>query len=97
MRLIFFRPCSVLHSDEVDGSPTASGCAKMVLSNPDLRRAVHGEVYRESVVHVTRVGRDLAKNIFQVHGVDASGQTVIVRKLRRSGVVELFGRLRPAL
>ena len=51
----------------------------------------------EKVVHVTRVGLDLAKNIFQVHGVDASGQTVIVRKLRRSGVLEFFGRLPPCV
>ena len=51
----------------------------------------------EKVVHVTRVGLDLAKNIFQVHGVDASGQTVIVRKLRRSGGWSFLAVFRPAL
>lgn len=51
----------------------------------------------EKMAHVTRVGLDLAKNIFQVHGVDASGQTVVVRKLRRSGVLEFFGRLSPCV
>ena len=32
---------------------------------------------------VTRIGLDLAKNIFQVHGVDAKGEVVVARKLRR--------------
>jgi hypothetical protein len=34
---------------------------------------------------VTTVGLDLAKHIFQVHGVDASGRVIVTKALRRSG------------
>ena len=43
----------------------------------------------------TRVGLDLAKNVFQVHGVDAEGEVVIVRKVRRAAAPPFFGRLKP--
>ena len=39
------------------------------------------------------IGLDLAKNIFQVHGVDAAGRTVLRRRLRRSEVVAFFAGL----
>jgi len=35
----------------------------------------------------TTIGIDLAKNVFQVHGVDASGKTVIRKQLRRRHVL----------
>ncbi len=44
---------------------------------------------------VTMVGLDLAKNVFQVHGVDAAGQVVLRRKLRRDNVEDFFRRLPP--
>ena len=48
-------------------------------------------------MQVTTVGLDLAKNIFQVHAVDA-GRAVVVRKaLRRSQVLSFFGKLAPCL
>jgi transposase len=43
------------------------------------------------------IGLDLAKNVFQVHGVDEVGQSVLKRKLRRSEVLRLFAGLEPAL
>jgi transposase len=43
------------------------------------------------------IGLDLAKNIFQIHGVDEVGRAVLKRKLRRSEVLALFARLEPAL
>ncbi|MCB4825230.1 IS110 family RNA-guided transposase [Roseicella aerolata] len=46
---------------------------------------------------ITTVGLDLAKNVFQVHGIDASGQVVLRRKLRRSEVEPFFKALPPAL
>jgi len=49
------------------------------------------------VATVTRIGLDLAKNIFQVHGVDARGEVVLERKLRRDRVIEFFGRLSPCV
>jgi transposase len=35
-------------------------------------------------MQVSTMGIDLAKNMFQVHGVDAAGEVVITKKLRRS-------------
>jgi len=46
---------------------------------------------------VTTIGVDLAKNIFQVHGVDASGETVIRRQLRRRQVLPFFRKQPPCL
>ena len=42
---------------------------------------------------VTRVGLDLAKSVFQVHGVDASGEVVVARAIKRAGVLKFFGSL----
>ena len=43
------------------------------------------------------IGLDLAKNVFQVHGVDAAGRVVLRRRLRRSEVVQFFAGLPRAL
>ncbi len=51
----------------------------------------------EKLAGVTRIGLDLAKNVFQVHGVDDEGNVVLTRKLRRGAVLEFFGRLAPCL
>ena len=51
----------------------------------------------ENLTRVTRVGLDLAKNVFQVHGVDAEGEVVVVRKLRRAAALPFFGRLNPCI
>ena len=45
---------------------------------------------------VTTVGLDIAKSVFQVHGVDAAGQVVIRRQLKRRYVLAFFQKL-PAL
>jgi hypothetical protein len=37
-----------------------------------------------SMNEITTVGLDLAKNVFQVHGVDAEGTTVLRKQLRRA-------------
>jgi hypothetical protein len=46
---------------------------------------------------VTRVGLDLAKNVFQVHAVDLRGEVVVAHKVRRGGLLEFFARLAPCL
>ena len=46
---------------------------------------------------VSTIGLDLAKNVFQVHGVDGSGETVIRRQLRRGKVLPFFKRLQALL
>jgi transposase len=42
---------------------------------------------------ITTVGRDLAKNVFQVHGVSADGRVVVRRQLRRAEVLKFFSAL----
>jgi transposase len=37
---------------------------------------------------VTTVGLDLAKHVFQVHGVDAPGRLVVAKAIRRNKLVE---------
>src|SRR6476659_796419 len=46
---------------------------------------------------VTTVGLDIAKSVFQVHCVDAEGQVVIRRQLKRRYVLAYFQKLRPCL
>ena len=36
---------------------------------------------------ITTIGLDIAKSVFQVHGVDAAGQVVIRRQLKRRRVL----------
>jgi transposase len=47
------------------------------------------------MTEVSTIGLDLAKNVFQVHGVDVAGETVIRRQLRRRQVLPFF-RKQPA-
>ena len=35
-------------------------------------------------MHITTLGIDLAKNVFQLHGVDARGRAVLSRRVKRS-------------
>ena len=44
-------------------------------------------------MNVSTIGIDLAKNVFQVHGVDTQGNVAIVRKLRRAQVIEFFAKV----
>ncbi len=46
---------------------------------------------------VTTIGFDIAKSVFQVHGVDAVGQIVICRQLKRRHVLAFFEKLPPCL
>ena len=46
---------------------------------------------------VTTIGLDIAKPVFQVHGVDITGQVVIRRQLKRRYVLAFFAKLRPCL
>ena len=46
---------------------------------------------------ITRIGLDLAKSVFEVHGVNAQEQVVFRRSLRRNQVLKWFARLSPCL
>ncbi|MCP4381441.1 MAG: IS110 family transposase [Hyphomicrobiales bacterium] len=48
-------------------------------------------------MNVTTVGLDLAKNVFQVHGIDSTGKVIVRRSLRRRQMIPFFGRLDPCL
>jgi transposase len=43
------------------------------------------------------IGLDLAKSVFQVHGIDRDGAVVLRRQLRRAQVLAFFERLNPCL
>jgi hypothetical protein len=43
-----------------------------------------------SALQITTIGLDLAKNVFQVHGVDTTGQVVVRKSLRRSQMLPFF-------
>jgi transposase len=42
---------------------------------------------------VTTIGLDIAKSVFQVHGIDAAGQVVIRPQLKRRFVLSFFEKL----
>jgi transposase len=54
-----------------------------------MRGAVH--------MQITTIGLDIAKNVFQVHGIDASERVVVRKQLRRSQVITFFEGLPPCL
>src|ERR1700694_2813360 len=50
-----------------------------------------------SMQTITTIGLDIAKSVFQVHGVDAEGKVVIRRQLKRRYVLAFFQKLPPCL
>ena len=44
---------------------------------------------------VTTIGLDITKSVFQVHGVDANGQVVIRRQLKRRYILAFFQKVPP--
>src|SRR5881397_1963612 len=46
---------------------------------------------------VTTIGLDIAKSVFQIHGVDAAGNVIVRRQLKRRYVVAFFQKLPPCL
>jgi len=48
-------------------------------------------------MQVTTIGLDIAKNVFQVHGIDAAEKVVVGKQLRRSQMLKFFASLPPCL
>jgi transposase len=46
---------------------------------------------------IATIGLDIAKSIFQVHGVDSTGRVVLRRKVSRAKVLDLFAGFEPCL
>ena len=44
-----------------------------------------------------QIGLDIAKNVFQVHGIDAAEKVVVRKQLRRGQVIAFFKALPPCL
>jgi hypothetical protein len=67
-------------------------CAKMVVvtateGTPSMGKSI------TDLSSATTVGLDLAKHVFQVHGVDASGRVVVAKAIRRNKLLEFFASL----
>src|SRR6201987_2317424 len=77
--------------DAVDGSSTGATSAIDV-------GAVRALMIRRSQMQtITTVGLDIAKSVFQVHCVDANGDVVLRRQLKRRYVLTFFQKLPPCL
>jgi transposase len=48
-------------------------------------------------MQITTIGLDIAKNVFQVHGIDANEKVVVRKQLRRGQVMAFFEALAPCL
>ena len=46
---------------------------------------------------ISTIGLDLAKNVFQIHAIDATGEVVVRRTLRRAQMLPFFEKLPPCL
>jgi hypothetical protein len=46
---------------------------------------------------VTTIGLDIAKSVFQIHGVDSAGNVIVRRQLKRRYVLPFFQKLPPCL
>src|SRR5271169_5341013 len=68
----------------------------VVVTNPSEGKPSMGKSIIE-LSSVTRVGLDLAKNVFQVHGVDAKGEVIVARKVRRGALAQFFAKLAPCV
>jgi Transposase len=78
--------------DAVDGSSTGATSAMNL-------GAVRAPMIRRSQIMqtVTTIGLDIAKSVFQVHCVDADGNVVLRRQLKRRYVLAFFQKLLPCL
>ena len=47
-------------------------------------------------MQITTIGLDIAKNVFQVHGIDAAEKVVVRKQLRRGQAMKFFAALPPA-
>ena len=67
---------------------------------PPSRRRLRSAVNRtegEPSCRSPRIGLDLAKYVFEIHGVDARGKTIVRKTLRRHAVSTFFANLPPCL
>src|SRR5690242_19125922 len=76
--------------DAVDGSSTGTSVpSKWVLLS------AHSQ--EEQMQTITTIGLDIAKSVFQLHGIDAAGAVFIRRQLKRRYMLGFFEKLPPCL
>src|SRR5258708_6623787 len=76
--------------DVVDGARSRHRCA--------IGCFVGSESHEGAVqMQISTIGLDIAKNVFQVHGIDANETVVVRKRLRRSQVLAFFKALPPTL
>lgn len=89
------------NSRPADQGHVLSGVGSDDVTAPDgicVPRWVCEDPQRGAVMsEIITVGFDLAKNVFQLHGADASGRAVLRKKLRRMQVLEFFSQLAPCI
>ena len=79
-------------NDAVDGSSTGTGVPWKwaLLSASTIRRS-------QVIQATTTIGLDIAKSVFQVHGIDAEGNVTLRRRVKRRYVLAFFQKLPPCL
>jgi transposase len=87
--------------DDVDVARAVSGSMKSRANMVVVETAPEGATsVGKSIIDlspVRTVGLDLAKHVFQIHGVDASGRVVVAKAIRRNKLLEFFASLPPCL
>jgi transposase len=71
----------------------------------DVPRFRHGSAIRrigplhdgDRAMSAAIIGLDLAKSVFQVHGVDVHGKVVVTKRLRRDAMLAFFANLAPCV
>jgi transposase len=86
-------PPSVSRNDAVDGTLPPARRRHTVI----VAKRIIAQDREPSMKGITTIGLDLAKSVFQVHGVDAASKVVVRRKLRRAELLEYFAKLPPCL
>src|SRR5262245_61013225 len=78
--------------DAVDGSSIGTRVPSkwVLLEHPMIRRS-------QVMQTTTTIGLDIAKSVFQVHGIDGDGNVVVRRQLKRRYVLTFFQKLPPCL
>src|SRR5437868_15422519 len=77
----------------VPASDSIESCAKLVVVEQPSEGAPSMGKSITDLSSVTTVGLDLAKHVFQVHGVDVSGRVVVAKAIRRNKLLEFFALL----
>src|SRR5579863_9605065 len=70
-------------------APPAASSDRVIVVNESHEGAVH--------MQITTIGLDIAKNVFQVHGIDVDEKVVVRKQLRRGQVIRFFQTLSPCL